>query len=105
MADVVARTAAIRRALASVPYIGTPEAGLFVSDSVVARHDALVAALDATDGLDCHWLRLSVGSVAAIEDERGCWPSTTGSSARPPTAAASRSTPTRSSSSTGPRPS
>jgi len=63
--DVVARTAAIRRALASVPYIGTPEAGLFVSDPVVERHDALVAALDATDGLDVSWLRLSVGSVAA----------------------------------------
>ena len=63
--DVVARTAAIRRSLASVPYIGTPEAGLFVSDSVVERHDALVAALDATDGLDVSWLRLSVGSVAA----------------------------------------
>jgi hypothetical protein len=63
--DVVARTAAIRLALASVPYIGTPEAGLFVSDSVVERHDALVAALDATDGLDVSWLRLSVGSVAA----------------------------------------
>jgi hypothetical protein len=63
--DVVARTAAIRRALASVPYIGTPEAGLFVSDAVVARHDALVAALDATDGLDVSWLRLSVGSAAS----------------------------------------
>ena len=36
--DVVARTAAIRRSLASVPYIGTPEAGLFVSDPVVERH-------------------------------------------------------------------
>jgi len=63
--DVVARTAAIRNALARVPYIGTPEAGLYVSDAVVRRHDALVAALDATDGLDLSWLRLSVGSVAA----------------------------------------
>jgi hypothetical protein len=65
--DVVARTAAIRIALASVPYIGTPQAGLFVSDPVVERHDALVAALDATDGLDLSWLRLSVGSVAAAK--------------------------------------
>ena len=65
--DIVARTAAIRLALASVPYIGTPEAGLFVSDPVVERHDALLAALDATDGLDLSWLRLSVGSVAAAE--------------------------------------
>jgi hypothetical protein len=31
----------------------------------VARHAALVAALDATDGLDVAWARLTVGSVAA----------------------------------------
>ena len=29
------------------PYVGTPTAGLIVSDAVVARHAALVAALDA----------------------------------------------------------
>ncbi len=63
--DVISRTVAIRLALADVPFIGTPEAGLYVSDPVVARHAALVAALDATDGLDRSWERLSVGSVAA----------------------------------------
>ena len=48
---------------------------------------ALVAALDATDGLDVAWARLPVGAVAADQDERPCSASTTGSSARPPTAA------------------
>jgi hypothetical protein len=63
--DVVARTAALRRELAAVPYVGTPAAGLTVSAAVVARHAALVAALDATDGLDAAWTRLTVGSVSA----------------------------------------
>lgn len=67
VADVIARTAALRSELAAVPYIGTPEAGLTVSDAVVARHAALVAALDATDGLDVAWTRLTVGSVAATK--------------------------------------
>ena len=65
VADVVARTAALRRTLADVPYVGTPEAGVSISDAVVARHAALVAALDATDGLDASWARLTTGSVAA----------------------------------------
>ena len=38
-----------------------------VSDAIVARHAALVAALDATDGLERSWARLSVGSVAATK--------------------------------------
>ncbi len=63
--DVIARTAALRRDLGAVPYIGTPQAGLHVSDPIVARHATLVAALDATDGLDVAWTRLTVGSVAA----------------------------------------
>lgn len=65
VADVASRTAALRRDLAAVPYVGTPSAGLTISDSVMARHAALVAALDATDGLDFSWARLSIGSVAA----------------------------------------
>ncbi len=65
VADVIARTAALRHDLASVPYVGTPTAALTVSDAVVARHAALVAALDATDGLDAAWARLTIGSVAA----------------------------------------
>ena len=64
VADVVARTHALRVELAAVPYVGSPEAGLTVSDAVVARHATLVSALDATDGLDIAWIRLTVGSVA-----------------------------------------
>ena len=67
VADVVARTAALRRALADVPYVGTPAAGLTISDPIVARHAALVAALDATDGLDSAWARLTIGSLAATQ--------------------------------------
>ena len=36
----------------------------------MARHAALVAALDATDGLDTAWTRLSTGSVAATSMSR-----------------------------------
>ena len=53
-----------------MPYVGTPAAGLSVSDAVVARHAALVAALDATDGLDADWNRLTVGAVAASNMSR-----------------------------------
>jgi hypothetical protein len=67
VADVVRRTRALRLALAAVPYVGTPAAALTVSDAVVARHAALVAALDATAGLDFSWARLSIGSVAAAK--------------------------------------
>jgi hypothetical protein len=63
--DVIERTASLRRELAAIPYVGTPEAGLTVSDAVVTRHATLVAALDATDGLDVAWARLTVGSVTA----------------------------------------
>jgi hypothetical protein len=67
VADVTARTAALRHELAAVPYVGTPTAGLMVSDEVVARHDRLVAALDATQGLDFAWARLTIGAVAATK--------------------------------------
>lgn len=65
VAGAVARTGALRRGLATVPYVGTPEAGLTVSDAIVARQAALVAALDATDGLDTAWGRLTTGALAA----------------------------------------
>jgi hypothetical protein len=65
VARILARTTAIRRELAEIPYVGTPTAGLRLSEPVIARHMALVSALDATDGLDRDWLRLSVGSVTA----------------------------------------
>jgi hypothetical protein len=67
VADVIARTAALRRELTDVPYVGTPEAGVTISGEVAARHDALVAALDATDGLDTAWARLTIGSLAATQ--------------------------------------
>jgi hypothetical protein len=70
VSGIIARTALLRRALADVPYVGTPEAGLTVSDAVVARHATLVAALDATDGLDTAWTRLTLGSVAASNMSR-----------------------------------
>jgi hypothetical protein len=63
--DLASRTAALRQELGVIPYVGTPGAALAVSGAVDARHTALVAALDATDGLDLQWARLSVGSVAA----------------------------------------
>jgi hypothetical protein len=70
VSGIVARTAALRRALADVPYVGTQEAGLTVSNDVVARHATLVAALDATDGLDLAWNRLTIGAVAATNMSR-----------------------------------
>jgi hypothetical protein len=65
--DVIRRTRALRTRLAAVPYVGLPNAGLHVSAPLVARHDALVAALDATDGLDASWNRLSVGALSAAK--------------------------------------
>lgn len=70
VSGIVTRTRLLREALAEVPYVGTPEAGLSVSDAVVARHAALVAALDATDGLDVDWKRLTIGAVAASNMSR-----------------------------------
>lgn len=67
VAEVIERTAKLRDELAHVPYVGSRTAGLSVSDGVVARHAALVSALDATDGLDTAWARLSAGSVAATK--------------------------------------
>ncbi|MEA2609989.1 MAG: hypothetical protein QOJ75_2232 [Chloroflexota bacterium] len=63
--DLQARTSALRGELAAVPYVATPIAPLLLSDAVVARHAALTAALDATEGLDANWLRLTLGSVSA----------------------------------------
>jgi len=65
VADVTRRTTALRAELAAVPYVGTPQASLTVSEAIVSRHAALVAALDATDGLEASWARLSIGSAAA----------------------------------------
>ena len=67
VADVTARTKALRLQLAGVPYVGTETAGLTVSDAIVARHDRLAAALDATDGLETAWARITAGAVAATK--------------------------------------
>ena len=65
VADIVQRVAAIRTKLAAVPYVGSPTAGLSVSPPIVDRYQALVAALNATDGLDYAWARLSISAIAA----------------------------------------
>jgi hypothetical protein len=62
---MLAQTSAVRRVLLNVPYVARTDAGLLVSESRVARHAALVAALDATDGLQEAWVRLTSGSVTA----------------------------------------
>jgi hypothetical protein len=63
--DLRARTSALRRDLAAVPYVGTPSAPLLLSNDIASRHAALVAALDATEGLDNAWERLTLGSISA----------------------------------------
>jgi hypothetical protein len=62
---VLDSAASIRSTLSSVPYVGTPTAGIHLSDLSIARHAALLQALDATEGLDEAWLRLTTGAVAA----------------------------------------
>lgn len=62
---MLARTSAIRRELVSVPYVGRTDAGLLVSAVRIERHAALVAALDATEGLQEAWVRLTSGSLTA----------------------------------------
>lgn len=61
-----AETTALHLALAEVPYVARTDTALFVSGAVVARHAALLAALDETAGLQDAWNRLTSGSVAAI---------------------------------------
>jgi hypothetical protein len=63
---MLARTTSLRRELAAVPYVARTDTALLLSPAIVARHAALVAALDGTDGLQAAWVRLTSGSVAAI---------------------------------------
>jgi hypothetical protein len=65
VADLRLRTSALRRELTVVPYVDTPSAPIALSASVAARHAALVAAIDATEGLDDAWERLTLGSISA----------------------------------------
>lgn len=64
--EVLLETTALHLELARVPYLARTDTGLLVSNSVVERHAALVAALDGTTGLQGAWVRLTAGSVAAI---------------------------------------
>ena len=65
VSDLRTRTLALRRELAAVPYVGTPGVSIALSVDVAARHAALVAAIDATEGLDDAWERLTLGSISA----------------------------------------
>ncbi|MBI3748494.1 MAG: hypothetical protein HY262_06585 [Chloroflexi bacterium] len=65
VADLRLRTVALRRELAAIPYVGTPVVAIELSPDVAARHAALVAAIDATEGLDDAWERLTLGSISA----------------------------------------
>lgn len=65
VADLRVRSSALRRELAAVPYVGTPAVAISLSTDVAARHAALVAAIDATEGLDDAWQRLTLGSISA----------------------------------------
>ncbi|HSK52861.1 MAG TPA: hypothetical protein VLA44_08905 [Clostridia bacterium] len=55
----------IRTDLAAVPGTSGRFARLITSDAVRERHAAMVDALDATEGLDVAWDRLTRGSIAA----------------------------------------
>jgi hypothetical protein len=57
--EMLAQTSAVRRELVGVPYVARLDAAMLISDARVARHTALVAALDATDGLQDAWVRLT----------------------------------------------
>jgi hypothetical protein len=65
--EMLAQTSAVRRELVGVPYVARLDAAMLISDARVARHTALVAALDATDGLQDAWVRLTSGSVTATQ--------------------------------------
>jgi hypothetical protein len=65
VADLRVRASALRRQLAAVPYVNTPVVAISLSGDLASRHSGLVAALDATDGLDDAWERLTLGSVSA----------------------------------------
>jgi hypothetical protein len=65
VADIKTRAAAIRDELGAVPLIGTPAAAYEVSRSALDRHAAYLGSLDATDGLEEAWTRLTVGSLSA----------------------------------------
>jgi len=67
VARIDARSLAVRLALGDVPLLDTPAAEYRVSQDVRDRRDRLLAALDATSGLEDAWTRLTTGSVSASQ--------------------------------------
>jgi hypothetical protein len=65
VSDLRQRASALRRDLAAVPYVGTPSVSIVLATDVASRHAALVAAVNATEGLDDDWERLTLGSISA----------------------------------------
>jgi hypothetical protein len=65
VSDLRVRAAALRRELAAVPYVDTPNVVIELSTDVAARHATLLSAIDATEGLDDAWERLTLGSISA----------------------------------------
>lgn len=65
--ELTARTTALHLELAEVPFVARFDTALLLSDEIVARHAALVATLDVMAGLQPAWVRLTTGSVAAIQ--------------------------------------
>ena len=65
IADITSRSAAIGKALAAVPLIGTTAAEYRLAPEVRARHARLSAALVDTRGLEGAWASLAIGSAAA----------------------------------------
>jgi hypothetical protein len=63
--EIDALSAEIRTELTAVPGISGSLARFTTSDAVRERHAAMLAALDATAGLDTAWDRLTSGSLAA----------------------------------------
>ncbi len=65
VAAIREESAALRAGLAGVPGVSGPLARLTTSDAVRVRHAAILEALDATEGLDDAWARLTLGAIAA----------------------------------------
>jgi hypothetical protein len=65
--DIIAEASdALHARLAAIPGIG-PGAATRIGTNLRSRHDQLVAAMSATEGLDASWTALTEGSIAAID--------------------------------------
>lgn len=65
VADVVARVARIRPALAAVPLVDDASAAYRLSPAIRDRHRRAIDALEATRDLDGAWIRLTAGAASA----------------------------------------